>query len=88
MSDAESEKEPFEVIKPINEVRRDVRQMEDNLRELRDELRTLEWVLLGGRGGYRPERCQRLCEGTARSMETIADDIEDLPNPYEEGDEP
>jgi len=87
MSESNSESEPFERIQSVDAVLSDVREMSDNIENLKDQLRTLEWQLLGGRGDYAPERCQKICEGTARGVETIAEEIANLPNPYSGADD-
>lgn len=79
-----TDNEPYQRIQDVNDVQHDIRQMEDNLRRLKGQLRQLEWGLLGGMAVYDPEKCIRLCEGTARSMETIAEKIEELPDTPEE----
>ena len=74
--------EPFWIVKPHRNVRRDIRQMRDNLDELEKIVEEAEWLALGGRGYVEIERASRLCSGVERSMPHILDDIRELPDNY------
>jgi hypothetical protein len=69
---------PFERIQDHRSVIRDIDQMRENLDELEDAVRTLEWQALGGRGGVRPDRLDRVCEAVENSMPYIREDIREL----------